>query len=103
MIFDTSYLSNFIKHLKTKLMNEEQKKEEGFFDKLKDTFNELKDKAEETWEKVEDKAEEAWDKVEDKAEEVWASAKDKASELKDAVAAKVDDLTGKKDEPNKTA
>ncbi|MGB3116639.1 MAG: hypothetical protein WBB11_10455 [Ferruginibacter sp.] len=39
----------------------EEKKEEGFFDKVKSQFNELKDKAEDAWDKVEDKAEEVWD------------------------------------------
>ncbi len=53
--------------------------EEGFFDKMKDKFEDLKDKAEEVW-----------DKVEDKAEEVWDATKEKASDLKDKIVDRFD-------------
>jgi ElaB/YqjD/DUF883 family membrane-anchored ribosome-binding protein len=67
-------------------MSEEIKKtgetapeEKGFFDKIKDTFEDLKDKAEEVWEKVEDKAEDAWD-----------ATKEKVGDLKDKIVDKFD-------------
>ena len=51
-------------------MNEEQR-EQGFFDKVKEGIGNLKVKAEEVWDKVEVKAEEVWDKVEEKVEATW--------------------------------
>lgn len=65
--------------VKKNLMSDENKKEESFFDKMKETLSDLKDKAEDVWEKVEDKAEAAWDATKEKA----AALKDKATDLAD--------------------
>lgn len=64
---------------------EEAEAEKGFLDKMKDTFEDIKDKAEVMWDKVEDKAEQIWDKVEDKAEDVWDASKEKAAEIKNKI------------------
>ncbi len=51
--------------------------EKGFFDKMKDKLEDLKDKAEDVWEKVEDKAEDLWDATKEKAEDLKDKIVDK--------------------------
>ena len=62
-------------------MNEEQK-EQGFFDKVKEGIVNLKVKAEEVWDKVEEKVEATWDVTKEKAEEFKETISEKIDELK---------------------
>ncbi|MCC6185680.1 MAG: hypothetical protein IT256_00865 [Chitinophagaceae bacterium] len=79
-------------HKKIKIMSEEIKTEESFFDKAKNALNNLKDKAEDALEELSDKDETTWDELEEKAEDAWDATKEKASELADKLQNKTEEL-----------
>jgi len=71
---------------------ESPKKEEGFWDKMKEKASDAWEAAKEGADKLSDKAEDAMEKVEEKAEKLWDKTKDKVEDI-------AEDLTGKKDKP----
>ncbi|MFT4061257.1 MAG: hypothetical protein QM642_02755 [Edaphocola sp.] len=69
---------------------QQPEQEKGFFDKIKDGFENLKDKAADAFDDLKDKADDAWDaakdaadKLADKAQDAWEDAQEGADHLAD--------------------